>query len=537
MRALIVIRLSRLTDASTSPERQRESCEVLCRQRGYEIVGTAEDIDVSAGKTTPFDRPQLGDWLNNRLDEFDVIVFYRMDRIVRRLFDLADLIRWCKKHSKTIVSATESFLDLTHDYGDIIAMLVAKTAEMELAAISARNASAAQHNIKAGKWRGGVPPWGYRPDDSTGEWRFVQDKQQVDIINEVVSRVLHNHEPLNRISHDLIRRGVLTPKDRFAEIRGREPKGCEWSVTTLKRSLLSDAMLGHAVSGGKSVRNDDGSPVVRSEPILTREVFDQLRVELEGRSTRGEPTERTSSLLLRVLHCGVCKKPAYKFNGGSHSQFPRYRCKSLTTTSKCGNRTIQLDYVDNLVMNFILEILGESERQERVWDSGSDHSAELAEINAELTDVAGLIGSPAFRSGTPQRVQLDKRIEALSARQELLSAEDVKPSGWTWKPTGEKFSDWWEGQDIAERNIWLRSMNVRAEFDRGGLHIDLGDLETLTQGMNLRGRAVQWQEMFENMREDAIAGMEIHADGSVTVHPKDDSIDPLHVTKEELTVD
>ncbi|MDT5021501.1 MAG: site-specific recombinase, partial [Mycobacterium sp.] len=90
MRALIIIRLSRVTDATTSPERQLQTCRELCDQRGYEVVGVAEDLDVSAGSTTPFDRPQIGDWLTNRLGEFDVLVFYRMDRLVRRLLDLAD---------------------------------------------------------------------------------------------------------------------------------------------------------------------------------------------------------------------------------------------------------------------------------------------------------------------------------------------------------------------------------------------------------------------------------------------------------------
>ena len=58
-RALIVVRLSRVTDATTSPERQLETCRDLCDQRGYEVVGMAEDLDVSAGSTSPFDRPQV----------------------------------------------------------------------------------------------------------------------------------------------------------------------------------------------------------------------------------------------------------------------------------------------------------------------------------------------------------------------------------------------------------------------------------------------------------------------------------------------
>ena len=84
MRALIVVRLSRVTDATTSPERQLAACRELCDRRGYEVVGVVEDLDVSAGSTSPFDRPQAGDWLSNRLGEFDVIVFFRADRIVRR---------------------------------------------------------------------------------------------------------------------------------------------------------------------------------------------------------------------------------------------------------------------------------------------------------------------------------------------------------------------------------------------------------------------------------------------------------------------
>lgn len=65
MRALIVVRLSRVTDATTSPERQVAACKQLGEQRGYDVAGGTEDLDVSAGKTTPFDRPQLGRWLSD----------------------------------------------------------------------------------------------------------------------------------------------------------------------------------------------------------------------------------------------------------------------------------------------------------------------------------------------------------------------------------------------------------------------------------------------------------------------------------------
>ncbi|WP_328589431.1 recombinase family protein [Mycolicibacter terrae] len=420
--------MSRVTDATTSPERQLQTCRELCAQRGYEVVGVAEDLDVSAGKTSPFDRPQLGDWLTNRLGEFDVLMVYRMDRIVRRLLDLADLIRWCQENRVALVSATEQFLDLTQPFGDIIALLVAKVAEMELQAISERNASAARHNIRAGKYRGGVPPWGYLPrQDETGTWRLVQDPEQVQIIQDVVDRVLAG-EPLRAVAHDLTARGVLTPRDRFAQHQGRKVHGYEWHSSPLKRALTSPTLLGHAVSGGVSVRAEDGSPVVRSEPILTREVFDRVGKELADRENRKEPTSRSTGLLLRVIFCGVCGRPAYRLKGGS-GRSPRYRCSSAQYREPCGNRSVPLADADEVVTENLLKMLGGRERLERVWDSGSDHSAELAEIDAELVDVTALIGSPAYRAGTPQRAALDARIEALAARQEALSAEACEACG------------------------------------------------------------------------------------------------------------
>ena len=45
-------------------------------------------------------------------------------------------------------------------------------------------------------------------------------------------------------------------------------------------------------------------------------------------------------------------------------------------------------------------------------------------------EVTGFIGTPAFRTGTPQYDALIARIEMLVARVVKLSADEVKPAGW-----------------------------------------------------------------------------------------------------------
>ena len=64
--------------------------------------------------------------------------------------------------------------------------LLGTVAQMEWDAIPERNRSAAQHNIKAGKYRGLSPRGLHAQRDDEGVWRLVQDPDQVQVIHEVV---------------------------------------------------------------------------------------------------------------------------------------------------------------------------------------------------------------------------------------------------------------------------------------------------------------------------------------------------------------
>jgi site-specific DNA recombinase len=135
-------------------------------------------------------------------------------------------------------------------------------------------------------------------------------------------------------------------------------------------------------------------------------VFERVQSERGNRENRKEPTNRTQSVLLQAIKCGVCGRPAYRLKGGT-GRAVRYRCASAQYKSTCGNRSVREDYTYNVVESLLLTMLSESELKERLWDSGSDHSAELAELDSTLTDLAGQLGTGPFKAGPPQRVKLD----------------------------------------------------------------------------------------------------------------------------------
>lgn len=569
-RALVVVRLSRETEATTSPERQIQECQSFCKQRGYEVVGVAKDLGVS-GSVDPFNkkgRPSLARWLaadyvdtaipgeeNTDPCPFDIIVFYRLDRLTRSVKNLNRLILWADDNDVLLASATEGHFDLTQSYGRVIVSLVSTVAELELEAIRERNSSAFQHNAKLGKWRGGNPPWGYLPKKVDGEWRLIQDKVQVDTIREVAERVL-NGEKLRAIAADLTRRNVQTATNRFREHKGKPQTLNRWHSQRIRLSLESPTMLGQMTvrvpemdKHGKPKRNSrglkiwgreevvchsDGTPVERAAPILTVSEQKRIKAELAAREVGSkDPDKRKNptALLVGCVYCAACGLPAYRMAPSGEGRTPRYRCKSVQLYESCSpNTSTPMDYLDNAVSNIILRMVGHTERLERVWEVGSDHSERLEVIDEKLRALVDKIGTPNFKAGTPQAEQLDLRISELVKEQEELQAAPSSPSRWVWNPTGEMFADWWHRQDNENKNAYLRRMGVTVGFiypmNKGyrqepRVYLELGELNTMLA--QVKGKTAVG-EYFKAMNKYGIAGIDGNFGQTMKIHFRDGSV-------------
>src|SRR4249920_1161827 len=113
MRLLGGARLSHRTDESTSIERQREQVTLTAQVRGDELIHITEDSDVS-GAVSPFLREGLGPWLTDPklMAKWDGLIVAKVDRLTRSLSDFDDLVSWCDRNGKTLISVSEQ-LDLS----------------------------------------------------------------------------------------------------------------------------------------------------------------------------------------------------------------------------------------------------------------------------------------------------------------------------------------------------------------------------------------------------------------------------------------
>lgn len=267
LRGVSAIRLSVLTDETTSPERQREAND---RAAGLNNIDFGEgdqrreavDLDVSASKTAPWERPELGKWLADP-DSFDVIVWWRFDRAVRSQQDMRNLAEWASTHRKMIIFAEgvgggmQQF-DFRNPLDPITRMMLnqfAFAAEMEAWSIKERvmGAQAAMRKMPF-RFKGGRPSYGYKivpmPAEHGGVGKtLAQDESAVKIIIRIIRDML-NGKTITRICQELERDEVPTPRDHSSVSHGRKTGGktggakgesntrdvFKWVPTVLKRS-------------------------------------------------------------------------------------------------------------------------------------------------------------------------------------------------------------------------------------------------------------------------------------------------------------
>lgn len=458
-RALSAIRLSVLTDETTSPERQADANDNAATAIGARIIGTATDLDVSASKTTPFERPELGEWLNDRADDFDVIIFWRLDRAVRSMADMSALVSWARKHGKRLVFAegpggSRLELDMTNVIGELIATLLAFAAQMEVQSIAERVTGAqAAMRLMALRWRGGSVPFGYRAVDlETGGKTLVQDKEAVKTIQRMI-KWLKDGLSAARIAQDLNAEG--TPS----------PYGKKWMGDTVKLVLTSESLIGWKLSGKKPVRDADGNPVMATaEPILTREEFDAVGAIFAERA-KGERAERhdTNALLMRVIHCAYCGARMYQ--GPTSKGHVQYKCNPATRGAACPSPVgIKDEWADEYTTRRFLSAVGGLKLTKTRVIPGYDPQPEIDATTAEYTahlEQQGNQQSKAAKAAWELRAAaLDKRLAELEAREATPTRTEVVE-------TGRTIAQAWKEGDTAARRALLQEAQIRVTVSRG----------------------------------------------------------------------
>jgi site-specific DNA recombinase len=482
-RLIASIRLSNDTDTTNAPTTQRaDITDWVAEHPGNRIDYWTEDLDVSGGIPMA-ERPGIGPFLQeDRLDDWDGIIGWRLDRLFR---DQLDYLLWVRdigdKHHKVIIDV-EDGTDTSTQAGRRILNSRAEAATYERQKASERRARAAKRIRQEGRYGGGLIHFGLKReryqagvrDDGRPVYahRLVEHPPYADEARSIVKRILAG-ESANSIAVDLNERGIPTSHDAQRILNGRKPRGARWTPGNLLRYLRSPSLKGYVLCypniNGRSGRNpsivygSDGLPV-RKVAIIDDETWDELQEAIkksgEGRNTGHRSNAAT--LLLGVALCAEC-------GGRLHSEIKAeygvrryyYGCQNRHYR-RCTARLIPMPELDGIVNAAIMD---PKVRNRPVIEikrgHGNERDRKLKAIGEAIVDLT----TDRYMRGIV-RPNYDELLASLQAEEARIRATPPEPSEEKEIPTGEKIGQLWDRLDTQGRRAFLLGTGLRLYVSR-----------------------------------------------------------------------
>jgi site-specific DNA recombinase len=401
-RAAIYVRISQDREVETGDgvkrrkglgvERQRKDCEAKAKSKGWRVVETFTDNDVSATSKKP--RPQFQRMLAAIEDgEIDAVVVWDVDRLTRKPRELEDCIDLFDRH-KTDLASVGGEIDLATEQGRLMARMKGSVARYEAEQLSRRVRAKAKENATSGLPNGGRRPYGFEKDLVTPR------ESEAAVLREVARRVL-NGQTMRSIAEDLTQRGDLGAN------------GKPWRQQTLKKVLMSSRVAG--------LRTHNGQTYPAQWPALLDE--DLLLALTEAFAPKG-PQRRAGAAGRRhhwvgLLRCGKCGHALGMNNVGGRE---RYTCRPNQPGACAGISVTKApvdDYLDDLLLKRVeRERPGSGEPEDAA--SGLEDAVEALEKRLEaLADdhATGDLDRLAYRAASR------KVTERLEQAQEALRVE------------------------------------------------------------------------------------------------------------------
>jgi site-specific DNA recombinase len=482
LRAVVGARVSHLDDDKETTRKvshlaQTEEGERWSKTRGYTVVGLFEDLGVSAGKTPPFERPDLGKWLApERLHEWDVLVFTKIDRAFRSTNDCVEFAKWIKSNRKILAFAGDGVvLDYHHPQKDSLDQMMSEFfiyvgsffAAIELSRFKTRATDRLDYLRMTDRVTHGVAPLGYRTvPHPSGQGKVLErDPEGYKLLHNIKTKLVDEHQSLTGIARWLNDQGKTS---NVSKARG----GGKWSVSTIKRALTSQrtqgfrtmAVFEHAPTeanpdrkkrtGEKLVLDPEGRPIKMAEPTFSEEDWGRIQAAMGDRTASGKARQMTPNPLAGIGYCvcgySLARHRRKSSSGKMHTYVrcgrPMYGCRGAVT----------LQEAEDILEDQFLEAYGDHEMTRMVFIKGEDHSQELAQTEQSLERLRWESDNGLVDDETLYR----SRLTALVARKAELIANTVVPARYEPVGTGKTYRELWADESTDRRQV-LRDAGIR----------------------------------------------------------------------------
>nr|WP_261798201.1 recombinase family protein [Brevibacillus massiliensis] len=281
--------------------------------------------------------------------KFDVVLVYRLDRLVRSVLDLYEVMNHLDKHGVMFKSATEVY-DTTSAMGRFFITLVASIAQWERENLAERVKMGMEKNFRKGGWNGGEAPYGYRLENG----KLVIYQPEAAVVHRIFN--MYKTHGQRYIAKQLNKEGLRTRN------------GALWAEYTVRYILENPIYSGHMrwnyrQSSGKKTRQEiiiEG----QHEALISPEDQEAVLQIAEKRAKNKEKTH-VCFPFTGILRCSRCGN---RLHGGEKKQkrqnYRFYRCRGRFALGVCNLPIIAEDTIEKLLLDKIDVLIDGSWRNE-----------------------------------------------------------------------------------------------------------------------------------------------------------------------------
>jgi site-specific DNA recombinase len=254
-----------------------------------------------------------------------------------------------------------------------------------------------ERSAQLGRAKGGkFIPYGYKKDENK---MLVIDKEEAKIVKWIYCQSFEGKgKGCLVIARLLNENGIPTRQQKMVDagiydgmmVRGEKQTNFKWRDKT-----VLDMLQNSIYKGERRHRNI----IVKSPVIIEPALWDAVQIQIHSRNQYKDTNNVYDYLLKGLIHCPICGRKIQgkkRANGKDNC----YTCMSYREGPNCGNRGINIDYLEELVTNNILDLeniiqtaFGKSDmvkRTKEYTDQSNKISQEISEIETSIDNLLDL---------------------------------------------------------------------------------------------------------------------------------------------------
>ena len=340
-----------------SVESQIDICKhyiEIQKEKGWQFIASYTDPGFS-GKN--LDRPGMQQLISDiKQGKIDVIIVYKIERLVRSIKDFYMLWDLFEAHNVTFVSATQQF-DSSNAMGKLMLNVLLSFAQFERENTAEKTRDKMKQRARLGKWHGGLFPFGFDYNKETK--RLTPNKTESLAVKKTFSLFVEGQKP-TEIANYLNTKGFRTKarpiitKEGIKKTLGKN----RFNDDFIKKIILNPIYKGFVRFNGEQFKGEHDAMV---SPNMWEKANQLMKPVIPRKVVLTK--DNHVHLLKGLLRCGECGTfltpyPAGKKdrNGNPYLYYACGRVVDFGKHSECKVRLIPAREFENIIKKCLADL-------------------------------------------------------------------------------------------------------------------------------------------------------------------------------------